>query len=96
MRQFSATIIQTPENIQRYSTVIIPGNYSNQTVIRTTSIDRLDRIAYDFYQDATLWWVIAAANNLGKGSLLVPVNTKLVIPNNINLNEVIKEYNKNR
>ena len=28
----------------------------------------------------SLWWVIAAANGLGKGTMIVPANTKLRIP----------------
>lgn len=83
-------------NKQRYSTIIIPSIYNNETAIRTTSIDRLDRIALDFYQDATLWWVIAAANNLGKGTLIVPVNTRLVIPSIDTVSQIITKYNANR
>ena len=28
----------------------------------TTIEDRLDLLALDFYQDASLWWIIASAN----------------------------------
>lgn len=28
------------------------------------SIDQIDRLAYAYYNNANLWWVIAAANNL--------------------------------
>jgi hypothetical protein len=28
------------------------------------SLDRLDKIAYKFYNDSGLWWVIALANNM--------------------------------
>jgi len=31
----------------------------------TKSGDRLDRIAYDQYKDAKLWWIIAAASGIG-------------------------------
>ena len=96
MRQSSATIIQTTNNKRRYGTVIIPTDFNNETAIRTTSIDRLDRIALDFYQDASLWWVIAAANGIGKGTLLVPVNTKLIIPSINTVNQIITNYNASR
>lgn len=96
MRYDNAIKLQTTSNKERYSTVIIPSVYDNETAIRTTSIDRLDRIAYDFYQDASLWWVIAAANNIGKGTLLVPVNTRLVIPSMNTINQVITKYNAKR
>ena len=42
--------------------------------------DRLDSIANEFYNDVTLWPVIASANNLGKGTLAVPVGILLRIP----------------
>lgn len=29
-----------------------------------TEVDRIDLLAYRFYQDARLWWVIAVANDL--------------------------------
>ena len=28
---------------------------------------RLDNLAFKFYNDASLWWIIAQANGLGKG-----------------------------
>jgi len=34
--------------------------------------DRLDNIAFDFYGDATLWWVIASANDIEGDSLYIP------------------------
>ena len=59
--------------------------------------DRLDNIATNFYKDPRYWWIIAQANNLGKGTLTIPSGLQLRIPfpiNNllINLREV--EENK--
>ena len=34
--------------------------------------DRLDNIAFDFYGDPKLWWVIASENNLPGDSLYIP------------------------
>ena len=31
----------------------------------TKAGDRLDYIAYEFYQNAQLWWIIAAASGIG-------------------------------
>jgi len=31
---------------------------------RVTGVDRIDLLAYRFYGDAVLWWVIAVANDL--------------------------------
>jgi hypothetical protein len=48
------------------------------------SDDRLDIIAQRVYDNASLWWVIAAASNIGWG-LQVPAGTYLVIPTNVNV-----------
>ena len=57
----------------------------------TTVDDRLDLIAYDFYQDSTLWWVIASANALPGDSMYPPVGMQLRIPTNIQ--GVLSSYN---
>jgi hypothetical protein len=40
---------------------------------------RLDVMAGREYGDASLWWVIAAASNIGWG-LQVPAGTRILIP----------------
>jgi len=45
--------------------------------------DRLDLMANTFYNDPHLWWIIADANNLGKGSLIIPPGLQIRIPNPI-------------
>ena len=40
---------------------------------------RLDHLAFKEYEDASLWWVIAAASGIGWG-LQVPAGTYLTIP----------------
>ena len=42
--------------------------------------DRLDSIAGKVYGDSSLWWVIAAASNVGWG-LQLPPDTVIRIPN---------------
>lgn len=42
--------------------------------------DRLDNFAYKYYGDSRLWWIIARANNLGKGGLSVPIGVQIRIP----------------
>ena len=73
---------------------VIPAN-ENDTYILTQYQDRLDLIAYDFYGDSTLWWVIAMANELPGDSLYLEVGTQLRIPFDISavLNEYV-EYNR--
>jgi hypothetical protein len=66
----------------RYSSTFYPSIPFRQSdvYIYSRRLDRLDLLANEFYQDQTLWWVIARANNLGKGSFMVPVGLRLRIP----------------
>ena len=83
MSMYAATnIIKDESGKRKRSTTIIPTIpvTENDTFIITLSAERLDKLANTFYSDSSLWWVIAAANGLGKGSLIVPANTKLRIP----------------
>jgi hypothetical protein len=68
----------------------IPPVNSDYYIITTVG-DRLDLIAYDFYQDSSLWWVIASANSLPGDSIYAPVGIQLRVP--VNLQTVINEYN---
>jgi hypothetical protein len=44
--------------------------------------DRLDTLAFDFYEDATLWWIIASANNIHGAKFAFEPGTVLRIPQN--------------
>ncbi len=54
--------------------------------------DRFDNLAFQFYQDPTLWWIISIANpNLVSfSSLFIPVGTTIRIP--INISNIISNY----
>jgi hypothetical protein len=57
----------------------------SQITLRPTvlkSNQRLDVIAGNFYGDGRLWWIIAAASNIGWG-LQVPAGTMLFIPTDL-------------
>ncbi len=46
--------------------------------------DRLDNLAYQFYNDPTLWWVLSVANpDLPNDSLYPTLGFQLRIPSNI-------------
>lgn len=56
--------------------------------------DRLELLADTYYRDHTLWWVIARANDLGKGTLNIPPGVRIRIPypvNEIIINELIEK-----
>lgn len=50
--------------------------------IVTQTGDRLDTLAYDFYGDSSLWWIIATANNIHDATFAVPDGTTLRVPEN--------------
>jgi len=54
--------------------------------------DRLDNLAYKYYNDSLLWWIIARANYLGKGDLSVPIGKQIRIP--ADSLSIIQEYNE--
>lgn len=97
-RYSTARVQQDSTETRKFSTVIIPtAPLSNGDVyIQTTSVERLDKLANIFYQDAALWWIIAAANGLGKGSYMVPPNTRLRIPPYGGIQTVINDINNER
>ena len=68
-----------------YRTSVYPTILPTDTdyYVITTANDRLDLIALDFYQDASLWWVIASANSLPGDSIFPPVGVQLRIPTDI-------------
>lgn len=67
-----------PESI--YDVYIVP----NET-------DYLDSLAYRFYKDSTLWWVIAQANGI-KATLKAPTGVQIRIPQNIE--QIIANFRK--
>jgi nucleoid-associated protein YgaU len=83
---------------RRFSTVIVPPvpKTDLDTYIEVTSADRLDKLAYEFYGDASLWWVIASSNELGKGTLIVEQNQILRIPSVTTIQDLISNTNKER
>ena len=46
---------------------------------------RLDSLSLQYYKDSQYWWIIALANNLGKGSLSVIPGAQLRIPTNLQI-----------
>lgn len=75
----------------------IPLSESDVYVITTVG-DRLDNLAYSYYNDPTLWWVIATANNnITKGQLYPIPGTQLRIPTDLNnVLQLFEEFNKAR
>lgn len=50
--------------------------------VATETGDRLDALAYQYYNDASLWWIIASANNIHNAPFGLTDGTILRIPQN--------------
>lgn len=97
-RYSSSNIIRDDDGTRKRSTVIIPVPSANSedVYIQTTSPERLDKLADLFYEDSTLWWIIAVANNIGKGTFTIPANTRLRIPDKATMLTDIETTNNER
>ena len=86
MKRYASNATQTRwDGKQVYMTTIYPPVPPSNTDLLVTAVqgDYLDTLAFKYYNDPTLWWVIANVNNLGKGRLSVPPGTQLRIPTDI-------------
>mgnify|MGYP000310990603 FL=1 len=54
--------------------------------------DRLDTLAYQYYDDASLWWIIASANNIHNAPFGLTDGTILRIPQNYI--EILSNFNQ--
>ena len=62
----------------------------NDYYVITTIEDRLDLLAYSFYQDSSLWWIIASANALPGDSIYPPIGIQLRIP--LDVQSIVSNY----
>jgi len=97
-RYTTNSILQDSTGKRRLGSSILPivPVSSTDVYIQTTSTERLDKLANTFYKDSTLWWIIAVANGLGKGTIVVPKNSKLRIPSDKNIQQLINILNNSR
>lgn len=59
---------------------------SDDIYIISTYGDRFDKLANQYYSDASYWWVISIANEqLPQNSLFPPVGQQIRIPGNLSL-----------
>lgn len=75
-------ILKTEGGRRYLKTVIYPEIplSADDIYVITAGGDRYDTIALDYYQDASLWWVIAFANSTNRFSLVIEPGTQLRIP----------------
>jgi hypothetical protein len=90
-----ATNLTTTDTKRKYlGSVIYPKIKAsdNDIYIISDSSDRLDVLALKYYNDQTLWWIIAIANNLNDASYSIEAGKQLRIPSN--LNTIINDFEK--
>jgi hypothetical protein len=66
---------------------IASGNIS-YSLYSSKENERLDILAGTYYGDGSLWWILAAASNIGWG-LQIPAGTVIRIPNLNDINKYI-------
>ena len=69
----------------------IPNKDSDIFVISNDG-DYLDTMAFKYYRDPTLWWIIALANNIGKGRMSVEGGLQIRIPTDIG--SILSEFDR--
>lgn len=91
------TKIKDEAGRRKYAVYIhkIPVSPSDE-YIEITFDTRLDILANEIYNDQRLWVIIAAANNLGKGTLTVDSGQILRIPDIEQAEELLQQINRSR
>ncbi len=94
MKRYSTTKLKRDKSgIISYQTTrypSIPIQDSDRFIVTRVG-DRIDSLAYKFYGDSTLWWIIAKANGFN-GKVAFDNATNLRIPGNVS--EIIENFQK--
>ena len=95
MKRYESVQIQKRYDGKRvYKTTRYPviNPSPSDIVVVSNEGDYLDTLAFKYFKDPTLWWIIANLNNIGKGRMSVTEGLNLRIP--INVNEIIDRFNR--
>lgn len=86
------------KHVRRISSTYYPEfNTESDVFIISQQGDRLDLLANEYYGDETLWFVIARANNIGHGSIVIEPGKVIRIPNygeNSGMQGLLSNFNK--
>ena len=91
--RYKSAVLNTDKTGKRYyGTILYPTipKTSSDIYIMARKGDRLDLLANSYYDDSTLWWVIAQANHLGKGTLSISEPQRIRIPTE--LESILKSF----
>ena len=83
--QYSTTLTNKYTKKKYLGSIIYPKikPNDNDMYIISQQSDRLDILASKYYNDQSLWWIIAVANNLNDASLSIEPGTQMRIPSNV-------------
>jgi hypothetical protein len=98
MRYTTTNQLKTNIGKRRLETTIFPSvpPSAADTFIKTLSPERLDQLALNFYGEVSAWWILAASNNIPKGTYVVPANVTLRIPPKPDVIRLIRTANLTR
>jgi phage tail protein X len=93
-RYISNSIKKTADGRTVFQSKIYPNipPSDEDIFVATETGDRFDTLAYQFYDDSTLWWIIACANNIHNASIGFAEGTILRIPQNYI--EIVRNFTK--
>jgi phage tail protein X len=95
MRYDKNIIYKTSDGKRYYKGKIYPNIPYSETdeYVITTIGDRLDSIAYRYYGDSELWWVISVANNnITNGSMFPTPGIQLRVP--LNIGDILQQFDQ--
>lgn len=83
--QYSTTLTNKYTKKKYLGSVLYPKikPNDNDMYIISQQSDRLDILANKYYNDESLWWIIAVANNLNDASLSIEPGIQMRIPSNV-------------
>jgi len=83
--QYATNLISSDTKRKYLGSIIYPKikPTNDDMYIISEQGDRLDILALKYYNDETLWWIIAVANNLNDASYSITPGTQLRIPANV-------------
>jgi phage tail protein X len=97
MNRYRNTPIKKDYNGKRYLKNVVYPNIPesiDDIYVETEYGDRVDVLAYQFYNDTSLWWIITTANpgKLRRDSYVCPPGLQIRIP--LNPSPIIKEFDR--
>jgi hypothetical protein len=94
-RYLNTTRLRTSQGRRYYGTTRYPEvpRRNDDIYVISTDGDRYDTLAFQYYSDPSLWWIISICNSsYTQNSLIPPIGFQIRIP--INPELVINQYNQ--